>query len=340
MKYLVIGGGAFGTLLATQLQLHGVEVAIIEKSPERRARLQEPVRVNGYRRASPTTLQVSGWDDYDQSPDALLMCVAPQDLAAVIEAAAQRFASSPLLISFVSGIDQLDRLQEWNGETIFAVSNLEVRLDSEGNAETGFHNFTWLGNLEATETDAMRTVQRDLAWLSPTLTTKVIAGMVWSKTIYLLEAALPTLTHSQPKDFYSDAHHLAIAADLVREGLAVAAAQQVTPIAFDFFDPNLYHASTTGERKTLEAWMRHAWERHEQYRVGSPAVFSEPAGIGWSLDPKNPAEQLSTLLTELMTAARTSGVTTPLLTALAELCRQQDVTVEKFRQFLGEKVSA
>lgn len=342
MRYTIIGGGALGTLIAARLVHHGIDVHLVEQSEARRNRLARGTTVNGYWRGPHTTSPVSGWDGVTDETDALLLCVSPKDVAAALAQATTVFASRPMLVTFASGMAQLRHADTWPNETIVAVSNLEVRLDADGNPETGFHNFTWLGNLQATETDAMRAVQRDLAWFSPTLTTKVIEGMVWSKAVYLIEAALPALTATQPRIFYDNAYHLAVAADLVREGLAVASAHKVTPIAFDFFDPNLYHTATAGERHTLEAWMRHAWQRHEQYRVGAPATFTEPAGAGWSLDPRNPEEELSTLLDELRQAGAAASIATPLLdtftTLVAEVRRQGPIPASRVVETLSHGV--
>jgi 2-dehydropantoate 2-reductase len=319
MHYTIIGGGALGSLIAARLHHHGTPVAVVEADARRRDRLRAGVTVTGFWRGPNTKPPVHAWEDTPDETDVLLLCVSPADVGKALEQAVRRFAGRPALVSFVGGVEQVDRIGSWPGETILGVTNLEVRLDNAGNPETGFHNFTWLGNLTATETDMMRQVQHDLAWLAPTLTTKVIHGMVWSKAVFLTEASLPAIVGMLPRDFYALSAHIEAAADLVREGLAVARAAGVTPIAFDFFDPNLYAASTPGERRTLESWIRHAWQRHEQFRVGAPVSFSDPAGIGWSLDPRNPTGELAGLLAELRRAGAANGTATPRLDTLTML---------------------
>jgi ketopantoate reductase len=318
MRYVIIGAGALGTLIAARLARHDADVRLVEPDAQRRARIERGVTIGGYYRGPAVTPSVAEPGAATEA-DALLLCVPPSEVDAGLTSAAEQFPSAPPLVSFVGGIDQIQRAHAWPGETVFAVTNLEVRLDGDGDPETGFHNFTWLGNLDATETDAMRQVQHDLAWVGPMLTTKVIHGMTWSKAVYLLEAALPPLIGATPLDFYGERRHREAAAEIVREGLAIAAAHGVTPIAFDFFDPNLYAARTPGERAALDAWMLHAWQRHEQYRVGSPATFTEPAGIAWSLAPDNPTEELTGLLADLGRQAATAGLATPRLDRLETL---------------------
>jgi 2-dehydropantoate 2-reductase len=319
MHYTVIGGGALGSLIAARMHHHGANIAIIEGDAQRRERLRAGVKVTGFRRGPHATPPVHDWESAPSKTDFLLLCVPPSEVEGALEQAVRRFAGHPPLLSFAGGVAQIGRAEAWPGETIFAVTNLEVRLDAAGDPETGFHNFTWLGNLEATETEMMRQAQHDLAWLAPTLTTKVIRGMIWSKAVFLCEASLPAIAGTPPRDFYQAAPQVEAAADLVREGLSVAEAAGVTPIAFDFFDPNLYAAHTPGERDTLQAWQRHAWQRHEQFRVGAPVSFSDPAGVGWSLDPRNPAQEFSGLLAELRHVSVQERVATPCLDQLAVL---------------------
>jgi len=341
MRYTIIGAGALGTLLGARLHHHGVDVELIDTDPARLERLARPVAVRGYRLGPATTLRALGWDDAQPKRDALLLCVPPGAVPAALERARATFADGATMVAFSGGIDVLTQLAAWPGERVHAVTNLEVRLNADGEPETGFHNFTWLGNLEASETDAMRAVQRDLVWVGPTLTTKVIEGMVWSKAVFELEAALPVLAGVAPADVFDTDAGVVAGAELVREALHVAQANGVEPIAFDFFDPNLYHATTAGERATLHAWMRHCWQRHEQFRVGASDTFTEPAGLGWSLDPRNPASELGTLIAQLRAAASSAGHAAPRLERLAGVVERGGVDgVDALVTALADEVPA
>ena len=341
MRYTIIGAGALGSLLGARLHHHGVDVEVVDTDPARLERLARPVAVRGYRLGPATTLHPVTWDTARRERDALLLCVPPSAVPAALERAREVFDQGAVMVAFSGGIEVITQFAAWPGERLHAVTNLEVRLNADGEPETGFHNFTWLGNQEATETDAMRAVQRDLAWVGPTLTTKVIEGMVWSKAVFELEAALPVLASATPADVFETDAGVAMAAELVREALAVAEANGVEPIAFDFFDPNLYHTTTTGERATLYAWIRHCWQRHEQFRVGAAAAFSEPAGLGWSLDPRNPASELGVVLTQLRDAARAAGHAAPRLERLAAVVARGGVDgVDALAAALRDEVPA
>ena len=317
MRVTIVGAGSLGTLIAARLRHHGADVTLIESSAERRRRVGRGVVVRGFRRLeTPVTPAVAAPGVLPEGTEAVLLCVPARVAVDATKELAAGAASHPPLLSLVGGLASLELPPLWPGETVLGVTNLEVRSDPHGDPETGFHNFTWLGNLEASETDAMRALQHELAWLSPTLTTKVIAGMVWSKAIFELEAALPVLAGAAPRDFYDADRHLDAAAELVREGIAVARTHGPMPIAFDFFDPNLVLAETPGELGTRRAWMRHCWQRHEQFRVGAPAPFTEPAGLGALLDPGHTDGELATVVAQLRREAARGGVATPRLDAL------------------------
>lgn len=317
MRLTIVGAGALGTLIAARLRHHGGDVILIEPSAARRERLGQGVVLRGFRRLDvPVAPPLAASGKLPEGTEAVVLCVPARVAGEATKELAASSPTHPPLVSLVGGLAGLELPALWPGETILGVTNLEVRSDPRGDPETGFHNFTWLGNLDATETDAMRALQRELAWLSPTLTTKVITGMVWSKAVFELEAALPVLAGAAPRAFYDDDRHLDAAAELVREGIAVACAHGPMPIAFDFFDPNLVLAETPGELGTRRAWMRHCWQRHEQFRVGAPTPFSEPAGLGALLDPGHPDGELTTIVAQLMHQGARAGVATPRLDAL------------------------
>jgi ketopantoate reductase len=316
------------------LSHHGVDVELIDKDADRLERLDRPIAVRGHRLGPATKLRAVAWDHATEGADVLLVCVPVEQLGDALSRAVTITAGGAVVV-FSGGLDALEEIDVWPGERIHAVTNLEVRLNDDGEPEAGFHNFTWLGNAEGTESDVMRALQHDLAWIGPTLTTKVVVGMRWSKLVYELEAALPVLAGVPPHEFFGDPAAMSVAIELVREALTVAGDAGASPVAFDFFDPHLYPTTTDGERHTLEAWIRHAWQRHEQYRVGAPEGFTEPAGLAWSLDPRNPSAELPSLVDQLRRHAEPRARPTPLLDRLAALARggatiERDSLVSEF----------
>lgn len=309
MKYLVMGGGALGSWLGHGLVRAGSSVTLVETDAARLERLAQPVELVGHRLGQSIKLSATTWDVLNGSFDLAILAVKPSDAEAAVQMLASRYPVLPLLIA-IGGLDGLRLGREWKAEVIQAVVNSEMRLLGDGNVETAFANFIWLGNVAGTLTPLMEEVQRDLSWAAPSLTTRAIVGMVWSKVGYSFEAGLPALFGQHPATLFAQSQARQIAVRIVREVQAVAERFGIAPIGFDFFDPPLYRAHGSGQMFTLDTWIKNAWIRHEQYRVGSAYSFPITCGLGYSLSPQNPAEELSTSLAQMRQAASVVGVAT------------------------------
>ena len=315
MKHLVIGAGALGSWLAHNLVRGELEVQLVDIDPARRTRLEQPLALHGYRTAPALQLSCMGWADLHGTDlhaafDVAYLCVKPWETDAALEALHTHQPNPPALVCCVGGLGSLRLSDTWPAEVMHAVVQSEVRLRDDGDLETGFGNFIWLGNLGRTLTPLMENVQRALSWAAPTLTTKVIEGIVWAKLAFSLEAGLPALAGIKPTTFFADPAARRAAAHVVGEVQNVAERFGIAPIGGDFFDPPLYRASSPGQRVTLDTWIKHAWSRHEQFRFGLDYPFPDVTGLGWSLSPENPREELSSLLTEIRQAATAVGVST------------------------------
>lgn len=318
MNYLVIGGGALGCWLGHALTRAGRGVRLVETDPARRRRLEQPVALVGHRLSEPVQLRGASWESLEGPFEVAILAVKPAEAEATVRMLAERFPSLPLVIA-TGGLEGLRLGREWGAEVIQAVVNSEMRLLEGGEVETAFANFIWLGNVAGTLTPLMEEVQRDLSWAAPSLTTRATVGMVWSKAAFSLEAGLPALLDQHPAEFYAQPSARSIAMRLVREVLAVAERFGIAPIGFDFFDPPLYRAHGAGQSFTLDTWIKNAWIRHEQYRVGSAYAFPATCGLGHSLSPRNPGEELTSLFAQLRQAASAVGVGTLALQAYERL---------------------
>lgn len=311
MNYLVIGGGAMGSFLAHALLRAKQQVLIVDTNPARRSKLShEGIRLVGYRQGAALPVAVTHWDWVTGSFDVALLCVKPSDVEAALQNLRQSQAKVGLLVNASDGLLALQQTTAWPSEVIQTVINCEARLLENGEVETGFQNFIWLGNLQHSLTPAMEEVQRNLSFAAPALTTKAIEPMVWSRLLYSLEAGLAALVQQPPQTFFALPQARRVAARVVQEGLAVAERFGIAPLGFDFFDPPLYRAHTPGQRATLDTWIKHAWVRHEQFRVGCSHAFAQPTGWQWSLSPQNLQQELLGILGEIRTAASAVGVAT------------------------------
>jgi 2-dehydropantoate 2-reductase len=323
MQY-IIGAGATGSLITAYLLRAGMDATIADTSHERIGHIRtNGIHLEGFRGdfhvSVPAAAHLPELLTSQTHPEHIFLCVHPRALPAVLPKVVHAFPNVPV-VTFTSGLSPF-HAREIRGaaQCVPAVANLESRLTDSGTVETNFHNFIWLGEFDGAHSERLDAIQLVLSHVAPAFLTKVITGMVWSKAIYSLEAMLPALAGMAPRDVFDKAVYRRLAAALVREGIALANATGVTPIAFDFFDPNLYGAENAKQGAVTDIWIRNAWIRHEQFRVGLEAQFPNLVGLTWLLSPKNPDEEASALLADMLGTAQHIGQPVPLANALADI---------------------
>lgn len=323
MQY-IIGAGALGSLFTAYLLKAGYEVTLIEESHERIQHIRtHGIEVQGFRGefhvAAPRLLSLADFLHSGVAPDFLFLCTSSQVLSTLVPGLAAAFPQT-VIIPFTGGLSSF-RVREIAGadRCVGAVANLECRLSESGAVETNFHNFIWLGEFDTHHSERLDALQQILSYVAPTFLTRVIEGMIWSKAIYSVEVILSALVDALPRDVFDKPVYRRLAAAFVRENIALAKAYGVTPIAFDFFDPNLYESENAKQGAVTDIWIRNAWIRHEQFRVGLANQFPSHVGLTWLLSPQNRTEEASSLLNDLKNAADRLGHPTPLTDALSEI---------------------
>ncbi len=315
MRYVIMGGGALGSVLGAHLVSGGERVTVVDDEPARiRALRRGGIRITGFRSGVTDPVETLAPQDLrDLAPlETVLVCVKPFAMETAVSTLLPFCNPETVFVSFTGGLTPF-RLGQLAGapRSVIAVANFEARLREGGEVETGFHNFIWLGELDGTSSDRLLRLQTSLSWVAPTLVTKVVAGMVWSKALYSLEVALSTVVDDPPLEVFRQPVARRLAAALVRENLDLADAAGVYPVAFDFFDPNLYRARTDGEGSVMDIWIKNAWARHEAFRDGFEYTFPAKAGISWSLSPVNPVQETTSLIGDLLSSAEDLSI--PLL---------------------------
>lgn len=325
MQFIVAGAGATGSLIAAYLTRAGRDVLLVDKAGDRLSQVRaEGVQLTGFRGDLNVKVSAAAFDAVDSGSPAefILICVHPDDLTDTLDAVRRFSDERTTFVPFLSGLSPLAlRRAVGDAQTIGAVANFECRLMADGAVETDFHNFIWLGEFDSSNSERIQTLQLALSHVAPTFLTKVIEGIIWSKAIYSLEAALSALVNVPPKDVYGERRHRRLAAALVRENINLANAAGVTPIAFDFFDPNLYQASNARQGEVTDVWIRNAWIRHEQFRVGLDHPFDVHVGLSWLLSPANPQHEAAALFDALAAQADALGQPLPLTYRLTEIHR-------------------
>ena len=326
MKYIVLGTTPTACVMAAYLSKHDIDVTLVDSPGERLDAIgQNGITLTGFRGDMHTAVSVQDLAGLGALPPSscVLVCDHPATAQARVELLLPSAAPDTLFVTFVGSLVSLKLLDAIGAERALAgVANFEARIRDDSVVETDFHNFIWLGEIDGTHSERLDRIQNALSWVAPAFLTRVIKGMIWSKAIYSIEAALAALVDASPMDVYGNPLHRRLAAAFVRENIALADAHGTEPIAFDFFDPNLYRAANPGEGEVTDVWIKNAWMRHEQFRVGLDDEFPAQVGLGWQLSPANPKQEATKLFDELLEYAQAYGVSLPLTRELSALHAQ------------------
>lgn len=326
MRYIVLGTTPTACVIAAYLAKHDIDVTLVDSQSELLLDVANAgIRLTGFRGDMHTPVSVQDLEGLSAlSPSScVLICDHPATASAKLETLLPLAAPDTIFVTFVSSLVSLKLIDRIGPERSLAgVANFEARIRDDHTVETDFHNFIWLGEMRGGHSDRLNRIQNALSWVAPTFLTSVINGMIWSKAIYSIEAALAALVNASPMDVYDNPLHRRLAAAFVKENIALADAQGTAPIAFDFFDPNLYRAANPGEAEVTDVWIKNAWMRHEQFRVGLDDEFPQQVGLGWQLSPANPHQEATALFDDLFEYAQTCGHTLPLTTELSRLHAQ------------------
>ena len=326
MIYIVLGTTPTACVMAAYLAKHDVDVLLVDSRSDRLDAIAgNGLTLTGFRGDLHTAVTVQDLDSLRALPPSscVLVCDHPATAQAKLEALLPRAAHDTVFVTFVSSLVSLQLADLIGPDRLLAgVANYEARIRDDRVIETDFHNFIWLGEHDGAHSERLDRIQNALSWVAPAFLTRVISGMIWSKAIYSIEAAIAALVDASPLEVYEVPRHRRLAAAIVRENIALADAHGTTPIAFDFFDPNLYRAANPGEGEVTDVWIKNAWMRHEQFRVGLEAAFPAQVGLGWQLSPANRDQEATKLFDDLLASARACGQPLPLTTELSRLHAQ------------------
>ena len=136
-----------------------------------------------------------------------------------------------------------------------------------------------------------------------------VFGYLWGKAAYGAILKSSALTNDSIADFIADPARKPLILALVREILAVATAEKVTPLGFDGFDPLPFLGTDTA---AIDATIA----RMVAYNRGSAKTHS---GIWRDLAVRKRQTDVAAQLAPVRAAARRHGVPTPLADRLVEL---------------------
>ncbi|MEO3472707.1 2-dehydropantoate 2-reductase N-terminal domain-containing protein [Roseomonas sp. CAU 1739] len=310
---VIWGSGAIGGTIGAHLARAGHEVLFVDSVAEHvaaieagRLAIEGPVAqfTTGGRAATPD--RVTGRHRL------VILAVKAHHTEAATRALAPHLAEEGAVVSCQNGLNELV-IAEIVGRqrTIGAFVNFGADYLEPGRILYGVRGAVVVGELDGARTPritALHAMLRDSFEPDAVLSDNVF-GFLWGKAGYGAILKSSALTNDSIADFIADPARKALVIGLVREILSVAAAEKVTPLGFDGFDPMPFAGT---DMVAIEATMA----RMVTYNRGSAKSHS---GIWRDLAVRKRPTDVAAQLAPVRAAARRHGVPTPLADRLVEL---------------------
>lgn len=310
---VIWGSGAIGGTIGAHLSRAGHEVLFVDTVPEHvaaieagRLAIEGPVAqfTTGGRAATP--------DKVTGRHKLIILAVKAHHTEAATRALAPHLAEDGAVVSCQNGLNELV-IADIVGRprTIGAFVNFGADYLEPGRIMYGVRGAVVVGELDGARTPritALHAALRDSFEPDAVLSDNIF-GYLWGKAGYGAILKSSALTNDSIADFIADPARKALVIGLVREILSVAAAEKVTPLGFDGFEPIPF---TGTDMAAIEACMA----RMVAYNRGSAKSHS---GIWRDLAVRKRPTDVAAQLAPVRAAARRHGVPTPLADKLVEL---------------------
>ncbi len=309
---VIWGAGAIGGTIGAHLARAGHDVLFVDTVAEHvaaieagRLTIEGPVAqfTTGGRAATP--------DRVIGRHKLIILAVKAHHTEAAARALTPHLAEDGAVVSCQNGLNELV-IAEIAGRqrTIGAFVNFGADYLEPGRILFGTRGAVVVGELDGATTPRITALHDMLRLFEPdAVLSDNVFGFLWGKAGYGAILKASALTHDSIADFIADPARKALVIGLVREILSVAAAEQVTPLGFDGFDPMPF---TGTDMTAIEATMA----RMAAYNRASAKSHS---GIWRDLAVRKRPTDVAAQLAPVRAAARRHGVATPLADTLVEL---------------------
>jgi 2-dehydropantoate 2-reductase len=312
---LVWGAGAIGGTLGAHLVRAGEDVTFVDRDRDH----VTAMRTRGLAITGPvTTFTVPA---KAVSPEELqgrfarvFLCVKAQDTADAARALAPHLADDGYVVSAQNGLNELT-IAGIVGErrTMGCFVNFGADYLEPGVIHFGGRGAVVVGEIDGSSTSRVEALHRLLRTFEErAVLTRNIWGYLWGKLAYGAMLFATALTDASIADCLASARHRPVFVALAREPLAVAAARNVVPEAFDGFDPTAFRpggsdAAAIDSLDKLVAFNRRSAKTH--------------SGIWRDLAVRKRRTEGDAQLGPIVELGRQHGVPTPLTERVLELIR-------------------
>ncbi|MGA8900910.1 ketopantoate reductase family protein [Bradyrhizobium sp.] len=250
-RVLVWGAGAIGGTVAAYLRRAGLDVTVVDANAahvqaigERGVAITGPIETfaQPLPAFTPDKL-VGGWDTF-------FLCVKAQNTEAAARQLMPHLAEDGVVVSLQNGFNELTIAETIGRErTMGAFINFGADLLEPGVVHFGGRGAVVVGELDGSNTPRLTRVHRALQKFDPAaITTDNIWGYLWGKMGYGALLFAGALTPASIVEVLDSRDARPALTALAREVMAVAAAEGITPMGFNGYDPAAFGPNGTGAK--------------------------------------------------------------------------------------------
>lgn len=321
---VVWGAGAIGGTIGAVLRHAGHPVRFVDIVPEhvaaiRAGRLRIEGPVADVTVAAPADLP----EDVQGRHKLILLAVKAHQTEAATLALRPHLADDGAVVSCQNGLNELVIGDLVGRErTIGCFVNFYADYLAPGHISYAKRGAVVVGELDGRATARIASLHRLMQVFDPAaILSDNIFGYLWGKAGYGAILKASALTDDTIADFIARPAHRAMIVRLVREVLAVARADGITPLGFDGFDPDAFLG---GDAAAIAATMT----RMAALNRGSAKPRS---GIWRDLAVRKRRTDVAAQLAPVRAAARRHGLSTPMIDRLVALITD----IEEHRATIG-----
>lgn len=325
---VIWGSGAIGGTIGAHLRRAGRDVLFVDVVPEHvreiaagRLRIEGPV--SQFTAGGPAV-----------TPDAMagkhrliLLAVKAHHTEAATRDLAPFLAEDGAVVSCQNGLNELVIAEiVGRARTIGAFVNFGADYQEPGRITYGVRGAVVVGELDGSTTPRLRELHETLKLFEPdAVLSDNIFGYLWGKAGYGGILKTSALTNDTISEFIGDPRRRRLIIALVREILSIAAAEKVTPLGFDGFDPAAF---LQNDRAAIDASLAAL----VAYNNGTGKPRS---GIWRDLAVRKRQTDVTAQLAPVQAAARRHGIPTPYVDRLVALIQ----AIEAGRREIGAELA-
>jgi len=309
---VIWGAGAIGGTIGAYLARAGQEVLFVDVVPEHVAEIGAGrLRIEGPVDTFTTGGEAVTPEGMRGKHACILLAVKAHHTEAATRALAPFLAEDGIVVSCQNGLNELVIADLVGRErTIGSFVNFGADYIEPGKILFGNRGSVVVGELDGTATPRIAELHAQLQVFEPdAVLSDNIFGYLWGKAGYGSILKASALDNDSIADFIAAPKRRALIVALVREILAVAAAEKVRVLGFNGFDAEGF---ARGDEAAIAASM----QRMEVFNRGSAKSHS---GIWRDLAVRKRQSDVAAQLAPVRAAARRHGLATPIADRLVEL---------------------